>query len=63
MKYNEDMVLSMTHEEKRINEKIDEERHQIEKINSLYEFIEELVNLILVFVFYKSYSYSFIDVN
>ena len=54
MKYNEDMVLSMTHEEKRINEKIDEERHQIEKINSLYEFIEELVNLILVFVFYKS---------
>ena len=35
------MILSMLNEEKRINEKIEEEKHHIDKINSLYQFIED----------------------
>ena len=46
MKYNEDMVLSMIHEDRRINEKIEEEKEHIDKIDSLYEFIQELVSFL-----------------
>jgi hypothetical protein len=33
----------MIYEERRINEKIEEEKRHIDKIDSLYEFIEKLV--------------------
>lgn len=37
------MALSMSHEEKRVNEKLEEEKQRIDRMNSLIEFIEEYV--------------------